>query len=46
MIVAVNVEHFLALDTEDTAWRLGAAITDSLVNKYPESTHSVNPGGQ
>lgn len=43
VIVAVNVEHFLALDTKDTAWRLGIFTINSLEHKYPESTHSVNP---
>jgi hypothetical protein len=43
VIIAVNVKHFLALDTEDTVQLLETGIMYNYEHKYPESTHSVNP---
>jgi len=47
VIVAVDVKHFLALDTKNTTGKSVDALTGffSLSLCYPESTHSVRPGG-
>jgi hypothetical protein len=43
MVVAVNMQNLLALDTQNTIPRQWGWTASWLLRQYPESTHSVNP---
>ena len=43
MIIAINVKHFVSLDTEDSAIESAGRASNRRINPYPESTHSVKP---
>lgn len=43
VVIAIDVQHFHALDTENTILRLGLITTWSSERTCPERTHSVKP---
>lgn len=44
MVVSVNVEDLLALDTQYASVRLAQAPCGRFRMSYPDKTHSVKPG--
>jgi hypothetical protein len=46
MVVAIDVQYFLAFDTQDTIIQLLESVPNGYFENmsHPESTHSVKPG--